>query len=169
MKESKEKIKEVLQQFDITQFQINKLADAILEYSCLNSSMDVPAPEICPKCGVYHPHVVKGGMSSTGKQMYRCTSCGKRFLSTNGNIMEYSHLDSSQWRQLIIDTIQGKSLEHSAEVIDVSVFTAFKMRHKLLRYLEERMKDVVLQGTLETDETFVGMNCKKKWVPLSLR
>ena len=169
MRETKEKIKEVLQQFDITQSQINILADAILEYSCLNSSMEVLAPEICPKCGAYHPHVVKGGRSSTGKQMYRCTSCGKRFLPTNGNIMEYSHLDSSQWRQLIVDTIQGKSLKHSAEVLDISVYTAFRARHKLLRYLEERMKDVVLQGVVEADETFVGMNCKKKWVPLSMR
>ena len=160
MKATREDIKKNLIKYDITEFQIEKIADEIIEYSHWNTSLDASVPDICPKCGIVHPPVIKGGKSNTGKQMYRCKACGKRFTATNGHLMEHSHLDKSKWKVVIMDTIKGNSLKATAKYISVNILTAFRMRHKLLRFLEDRLQNSVLAGYVEADETFVNMNGK---------
>lgn len=53
--------------------------------------------EVCPKCGKVHPHIIKGGRSGSGKQMYRCKECGKRFVYDTGTFSFYSHQNRDQW------------------------------------------------------------------------
>lgn len=162
MESTREEIKKSLTRFDITESQLEEIAEIILEYSHWNTSMEASIPENCPKCGTPHPAVIKGGKTNTGKQMYRCKTCAKRFTATNGHLMEYSHMDKSEWRIAIIDTIQGVSLKGTAKKISSNVLTSFRMRHKLLRFLEHRLQDSVLGGYIEADETFVGLNGKKR-------
>lgn len=162
MEATRTEIKKSLERFDITECQIEVLADQILEYSYWNTSLDVSVPDICPKCGMIRPAVIKGGKSNTGKQMYRCKSCGKRFTATNGHLLEHSHIDKSLWRVLIMDTIRGFSLKETKEKIDVNILTVFRMRHKLLRFLEDSMQDIQLDGYVEADETFVNLNGKRR-------
>ena len=63
MKATREDIKKSLVKYDITEFQIEKIADEIIEYSHCNTSLYASIPDVCPKCGVVHPPVIKGGKS----------------------------------------------------------------------------------------------------------
>ena len=61
METTKEKIRSVLEQFSITQYQAERIANMILDYTQSNSLLEVSIPEQCPKCGIYRPEVVKNG------------------------------------------------------------------------------------------------------------
>jgi len=162
METTKENIRNVLGQFDITQHQAERIADMILDYAHSNSLLEVSIPEQCPKCGVYHPAVVRNGKTSSGKQMYRCSCCGRRFTATSGHLMENSHFGKDKWRGMIIDTICGLSIRSTAKSLSISVPTAFRMRHKVLRFLEESTQDTMLRGFVEADETFLRLNGKRR-------
>ena len=47
--------------------------------------------EYCPKCGCYHPRLVKSGFANSGKQMLRCKECGKRFVVDRGQLTFYGY------------------------------------------------------------------------------
>ena len=53
--------------------------------------MDTYHFEYCPKCGCYHPRLVKSGFTNSGKQMLRCKECEKRFVVDRGQLTFYSH------------------------------------------------------------------------------
>lgn len=162
METTRENIRNVLEQFDITQYQAERIAEMILDYTHSNSLLEVSLPEQCPKCGIYHPNVVRNGKTSSGKQMYRCKGCGKRFTATNGHLMENSHFGKDKWRGMIIDTICGLSIKSTARRLSISIPTAFRMRHKVLRFLEESTQDTMLKGFVEADETFLRLNGKRR-------
>lgn len=63
-------------------FQIEKIDREITDYLDTNNKMNTHHFEYCPKCGCYHPRLVKSGFANSGKQMLRCKSCGKRFVVT---------------------------------------------------------------------------------------
>lgn len=162
METTKEKIRSVLEQFSITQYQAERIADMILDYTQSNSLLEVSIPEQCPKCGIYRPEVVKNGKTGSGKQMYKCKCCGKRFTATSGHLMENSHFGKDKWRSIIIDTICGYSIRSTAKSLLISMPTVFKMRHKVLRFLEESTQDTMLKGFVEADETFLKLNGKRR-------
>lgn len=80
---------------------------------------------VCPKCGKDHPNITKGG-----KQMYLCHECGRRFVEDIGKPSYYSWYDISAWRILIEETLQGKTLDESAEKLGIFHSTAWSWRHK---------------------------------------
>ena len=63
-------------------FQIEKIDRQTTDFLDTNSKIDTYHFEYCPKCGCYHPRLVKSGFANSGKQMLRCKSCGKRFVVT---------------------------------------------------------------------------------------
>ncbi len=83
----------------------------------------------CPKCGCYHPRLIKSGFANFGKQMLRCKECGKRFVVDCGQLTFYSHQDQSKWNELILDTLNGVSLKKPAAKINVNERNVFNMRH----------------------------------------
>ena len=102
--------------------------------------MDTYHFEYSPKCGRYHPHLIKSCFANFGKQMLRCKSCGKRFVVDRGQLTFYSHQNQSKWNELILDTLNGVSLKETAAKINVNERNVFNMLHKLLVSLgtEER-------------------------------
>ena len=56
-------------------FQIEKIDREITDYLDTNNKMNTYHFEYCPKCGCYHPHLVKSGFANSGKQMLRCKEC----------------------------------------------------------------------------------------------
>ncbi len=44
----------------------------------------------------YSPQIFKAGHAKNGKQMYRCTSYNKRFVSDTGQLTFYSHQSLSK-------------------------------------------------------------------------
>jgi len=80
--------------------------------------------------------------------------------------MYYSHQDAASWAAAANDTINGLPLRETAENLEVSEYTSFRMRHKMLMALEQRENSgVVLQGECELDETYVLESHKGKKIP----
>lgn len=110
-----------------------------------------------PKCVFCSgDHVRKVG-SKSGRQRYQCQDCKKTFSETTHTIMENSHSTKEAWRQVIADTVDGFSVDHTADILGVHHETAFIMRHKVLlgmvKYLE--LEPVILEDIAELDETYV--------------
>ncbi len=63
-------------------FQIEKIDRETTDFLDTNSKIDTYHFEYCPKCGCYHPRLIKSSFANSGKQMLRCKECGKRLLWT---------------------------------------------------------------------------------------
>ena len=111
--------------------------------------------KVCPKCGAVNPGFTKGGNANSGKPMLKCRCCHKRFTYDNGQLTHYSHQDESKWDQLIIDTFSQVPIEKSAANMNISTYTVWRMRMKLLHMLEKMIADTVVSGEIELDEKYV--------------
>jgi transposase-like protein len=116
------------------------------------------APITCVVCGL---PVVKNG-KSRGNQQYLCKHCGKAFSERSTNSMSNSHSSDTVWKAVIRDTIEGVSLDKTANDIEVAHSTVFHMRHKILYAIEQEILEnpVFLEGACELDETYV-LECEK--------
>ena len=113
-------------------YQKERVSLMINDFIEINKQMDSYHFEYCPKCGCYHPRLIKSGFANSGKQMLRCKECGKRFVVDCGQLTFYSHQNQSKWNELILDTLNGVSLKETAAKINVNERNVFNMRHKLL-------------------------------------
>jgi transposase-like protein len=102
-----------------------------------------------------------------GKQKYRCSECGRTYLATTNTTMAQSHYGESVWTQVIRDTVDGDSIDKTADSLGLSHSTVFNMRHKILLALEnaETMDPTVLDGVCELDDTYVLESEKGKKLP----
>jgi transposase-like protein len=118
----------------------------------------------CLHCG--SSNVTRYG-SKHSKQRFHCKDCDKTYVTSTGTIMSHSHLDEEAWRQLILDTVEGRPLRVTEEKLNISHGTAFSMRHKVLAALEENetVNTTVLDGECELDETYVLEDLKGKKIP----
>ncbi len=118
----------------------------------------------CVACGSVN--ISKNGKRH-GKQAYMCKDCGKSFVETSGAAIAYSHSSESVWRQVINDTVDGISIDKTAENLDLSHVTVFNMRHKILKRLEDEFLSTQkeIAGISEADETYVLESLKGKKIP----
>ena len=73
-------IESFLGEYGLTELQILTILKLFESYPADNSIAKKDGVfEVCPKCSMVHPVIVKAGKSESGKQMYRCTHCGRRF------------------------------------------------------------------------------------------
>ena len=116
----------------------------------------------CPWCGGFY--VVKNGTKPNGRQRYLCRNetCKRTFVTSTNTVMHHSHIDHAKWKRFLMDTLEGKSLDYSAERLGFSHQTAFNMRHKILAALEKLLaeKPTTLCEIAELDETYVLDNYK---------
>ncbi|MDD7537357.1 MAG: hypothetical protein SPK48_05855, partial [Bullifex sp.] len=78
-------IESFLGEYGLTELQIStilKLFESYLEDNGIVKGNGIF--EFCPKCSMVHPMIVKGGKAGSGKQMYRCKNCGRRFTEDHG-------------------------------------------------------------------------------------
>jgi len=108
----------------------------------------------CPFC--LSTQVKKTG-TKNGKQRYKCNTCGVAFTSTTHTLQENSHSSKEDWRKLIIDTMNGMSIDYTAEALELHHDTVFNMRHKFLMALVKYLAQdpIVLKEVSELDETYV--------------
>ena len=90
-------------------------------------------------------------------------------MQTTNTVMSHSHYDRKVWHDFIQDTLEGKSLDESAERFGFSHQTAFNMRHKVLLAISEasEINQEVLSEVSELDETYVLDSYKGNPVPES--
>ena len=157
-----EKASEMFNSLGLEKFQAEGLLRLYAEYLDSNKrrNKDRLIFEVCPKCGKVHPHIIKGGMSGSGKQMYRCTECGRRFVYDTGTFSFYSHQDRDKWARFIQMTMEKDSLKKCAEALDINPSTAFYMRHKLMCYLESEAESTRLGNDVQLDEKFLKTSHK---------
>ena len=110
-----------------------------------------------PKCVFCSGEKVKKIGTKGGRQRYQCQECKKTFSETTHTIMENSHSTRETWERVIADTVDGFSVDHTADALGIHHETAFIMRHKVLlgivKYLES--EPVILENIAELDETYV--------------
>ena len=150
----------------LSEEQVERLSGIAMEYLDLNSKVEDTAPKSSPCCGAANAHFIKRGFSGR-KQRYQCKSCGKRFPFDAGKLTAYSPQTEEAWATFIRDTLSLKSLDECAVNISVSHPTSFYMRHKLLSFLEEALKEgELLEGIVEADEAYVLES--QKGIPVRL-
>lgn len=82
-------------------YQIENIKRQIIDYQSLNLAEKKTNLDMCPKCGAIHPRLIRGGKSHSGKQMYRCKECDKRFTYDNGHLTWHSHQSYDKWSMFI--------------------------------------------------------------------
>ena len=108
----------------------------------------------CPHC--QSAKVVRNGRKHK-KQYYLCRDCKKCFAPTTKSPICGSHSSPTVWKQVISDTVNGVSIDKTADNLDLHHETVFNMRHKILYCVEQSLiaNPTVLTGACEADETYV--------------
>jgi len=146
----------------IPEFILSKIAEIIDSYDKEITVAESFMFERCPKCGTIHPRIIKGGKTSTGKQMFRCMGCRGRFTADYGTYSFYSHQSREAWNDMIKMTLAGETLKTISLVLGINIATAFRMRHKLLCSLEEEETSAMISEQVELDEKYVAKSHKGK-------
>ena len=113
---------------------------------------------VCPICGSIH--VVRNGHRKDGKQRFICRDCGKSFVINTNSITAGTHKDIDVWQHYIECMMNGFSIRKTAKECEISNYTAFLWRHKILDALQNMQSDVLLNGIVEADETFFAVSYK---------
>ncbi len=122
------------------------------------------APATCLCCGSIN--IVRNGKRNK-KQAYLCKDCKKSFVETATSAIAYSHSSETVWKQVIRDTVDGISIDKTADSLDLAHSTVFNMRHKILHCVEQAIVNAPteLDGVHEADETYVLESLKGRKIP----
>ena len=94
--------------------------------------------EHCLKCGAHNPILIKGGKNTSGKQLYRCKECGRRFTCNHGSVTFSNKLSEEVWMETLSLVLRGATLTEMEEWLNVSRVMAHSMRHKILNALKRQ-------------------------------
>jgi len=122
---------------------------------------------ICPHCGSEHHSRTKTRFKHVDLAEYkdfRCKACDKKYTVLTGTIYESSKISLQIWFQalyLITAHKKGISSLQLASDLGVTQKTAWFMLHRL-RELVSDTEFEILEGTISSDETYVGGKSKNK-------
>lgn len=103
----------------------------------------------CPYCG--------SSVSFSKRNRYTCGQCNRSFSVTVGTIFESSRLSLTKWFlgiSIILSAKKGVSSRQLARHLSVDKDTAWLLQKKVRQAMAE--KDVLLNGIIEADESFIG-------------
>lgn len=109
----------------------------------------------CPHCSSHE--VVRYGKYS-GKQRYKCKSCGITFSQFTNTPFSMTHYPD-KWEDFMECMLQGMSLRSTAYKIKISYVTLFYWRHKLLEVLKQ-IVPIEMKGVIEADDIYVAYSRK---------
>jgi hypothetical protein len=101
-------------------------------------------------------------MTSIGKQMYRYMECGRRFTADYGTYSFYSHQSAEAWNEMIKMTLAGDTLRTISLALNINIATSFRMRHKLMRSMEDDEASAMISEQAELDEKYLAKSHKGK-------
>ena len=108
---------------------------------------------VCPHC----EHADKIYTIEGGKR-YKCSACRKKFTVTVGTIFEATKIPLQKWFLAIwfaTSHKKGISSHQLAKDIGVTQKSAWFMLHRVREMLRDKAPEL-LEGEVETDETFIG-------------
>ncbi len=103
----------------------------------------------CPSC---KSEKIRPYGSYRGRQRFCCRSCSRTFNELTTSPLAGTHLND-KWRGFVDCMVEGLSVRKTAAKLDIGDSTAFRWRHKFLKKYE-KLASTVLDGIVETDETF---------------
>lgn len=117
----------------------------------------------CPYCG---GNIIKNG-TQCGRQRHVCKDCRKAFTCTVNTILYRSRTDECIWKEVLADTLDGVSIDKTAERLGLFHDHVFRMRHKILASIEvsETLNPTEISNVKECDETFVLESLKGTKIP----
>lgn len=118
----------------------------------------ITADHGCIYCG--GSHVVKNGTRKDGTQRFLCRDCKKSFLPTSESVTSRTRKRLSVWAAYLKCMLDKKTLREASLECGISMATAFSWRHKILDALHGLDDKVILDGTVEADETFFNVSYK---------
>ena len=112
-----------------------------------------PSPG-CPRCGAGAPQ--RDGSTCSGVPRWRCPSCGRRFTSLSGTVLEHCRKPLPTWVSFIRLMRHNVPLDCSAELCGITHKTAFEWRHRVFATVSGYQDRIVLRDTVWADETYVN-------------
>jgi DNA-directed RNA polymerase subunit RPC12/RpoP len=115
--------------------------------------------KLCQKCGSKNS-LIKNGKDTNQNQRYKCKSCKKTFILDESTT---SQLQNSEYtfKKFIGYMIDDVTLEVIARNLDINIKTALYYRFLVFESLRNYQDEIILEGTVLIDETFVRINTKK--------
>ena len=119
------------------------------EIAFLNSCI----PVHCPHCG--SDEFVRRGLTGTGLQRYMCKECHKTFTVITGTIFDQRKIPMTEWIDFLL-SIMGYGSFHLTSRNNKNLATTTKYwLEKVFLLLRHRQEDIVLQGRVYLDETYI--------------
>ena len=112
---------------------------------------------ICNKCSC---KLSKNGKTKTGIQKYICSNCNNTCSETSNTIIYHSKLSFEVWSNVIDNLLNGFSIRRIAEENNISIYTSFRIRHKVLLALKSFVKSIKLSNKAQSDEKYFSINLK---------
>lgn len=103
----------------------------------------------CPYC--------KSIESCSKSNRYTCRTCNSSYSVTVGTIFESSRMSLTKWFlgiSIILSAKKGVSSRQLARHLSINKDTAWLLQKKVRQAMSE--KDVILDGVIEADESFIG-------------
>lgn len=123
------------------------IGDGPVASSTKNRKLKKPISVHCPYCDSY---LSKKFGSFHGRQRYKCGVCTRSFTQLTGTPISKTRYPE-KWNEFVSCCVEGFSLRKISDRLDISVDTAFRWRHKLMKVYESEQ---TLTGIAEADETF---------------
>ena len=164
------RVPEVIRKFfNLTDSQQDRVIRIVNDMANLNDQLAGTEPAVCPKCHctdgftkACFEHIKHTGGKRTGnpyatKQIYRCKSCGKRFVYDSGMMTHNLKITQEEFVEICKDAILCVPMKKTAARLNRSIQCVFENRHKFLCFLEKALGQETekLAGTVELDETYV--------------
>ena len=102
----------------------------------------------------------KNGKTKNGIQKYICSGCNCTSSETTNTIIYHSKLSFDIWSKVIDNLLDGFSVRRIAEENNISIYTSFRLRHKILLALNSFVKSIKLSGKTQSDEKYFPINLK---------
>lgn len=116
----------------------------------------------CPCCNSasYAKNGLRTLKNLSTVQVFICKDCGKKFSIRTNTIAHCAKLSPKVLDKYLECYLNGLSIRKTAEICEINKTTAFYWRHKINDALQNMMKDVILDGVIEGDETFFNVSYK---------
>lgn len=111
----------------------------------------------CDKCGC---KLHKNGKTKNGLQKYICSGCKACSSETSNTIICHSKLSFEIWKNVIDNLLNGFSIRRIAEENNISNYTSFRLRDKVLYALKKFVENIRLSGNIQSDEKYFSINLK---------
>ena len=119
------------------------------EIAFLNSCI----PVHCPHCG--SDEFVRRGLTGTGLQRYMCKECHKTFTVITGTIFDQRKIPMTEWIDFLLSIMGYGSFHLTSRNNKNSATTTKYWLEKVFLLLRHRQEDIVLQGRVYLDETYI--------------